>query len=112
MKIAAYLVSNGRLLCLAFLYGRHFLNRISLDCSLTLTTEPSALKLSDNPGLLEENASLRRGLDAGSNRVRRIENRPFASSKTLTFKARLGALNGLLTVFTFLTLQGFQNKGY
>ena len=29
-KIAAYLVSMGRLLCLAFLYGWHFLNKISL----------------------------------------------------------------------------------
>ena len=86
---------------MAFLYGRRFLNRISLDWPLTLTTQPSTLKLSDNPSLRDENAALRRALDAGSNRVRRIENRPFASSKTLTFKARLGALNGLLTVFTF-----------
>ena len=29
-KIAAYLVSMGRLLCLAFLYGWHFLYKISL----------------------------------------------------------------------------------
>ena len=30
-KIAAYLVSMGRLLCLTFLYGWRFLNKISLD---------------------------------------------------------------------------------
>ena len=30
-KIAAYLVSMGRLLCLAFVYGWRFLNKISLD---------------------------------------------------------------------------------
>ena len=40
----------GRLLCLAFLYGWHFLNiKISLDWPLTLTTQPSTSKLSDNP---------------------------------------------------------------
>ena len=48
-KIAAYLVSIGRLLCLAFLYGWRFLNKISLDWPLTLTTQPSTSKLSDNP---------------------------------------------------------------
>ena len=49
-KIATYLVSIGRLLCLAFLFGWHFLNKISLDWSLTLTTQPSCSKLSDHPG--------------------------------------------------------------
>ena len=45
-KIAAYLViSIGRLLFLAFLYGWHFLNKISLDWLLTLTTQPSTLYL-------------------------------------------------------------------
>ena len=49
-KIAAlYLVSIGRLLCLAVLYIWHFLNKISLDWPLTLTTQPSTSKLSDNP---------------------------------------------------------------
>ena len=40
-KIATrqYLVRIGRLLCLAFLYGWHFLNKISLDWALTLTTQ-------------------------------------------------------------------------
>ena len=33
-EIAAYLVSIGRLLCLAFLYGWCFLNKISLDWPL------------------------------------------------------------------------------
>ena len=33
-KIAAYLFSIGRLLCLAFLYGWHFLNKISLGWPL------------------------------------------------------------------------------
>ena len=36
-KIAAYLVSIGRLLCLAFLYGWRFLNKISLDWSFLTT---------------------------------------------------------------------------
>ena len=49
MKIAAYLISIGQLLCLAFLYGWCFLNKISLDWLLTLTTHPSTSKLSDNP---------------------------------------------------------------
>ena len=49
-KIAAYLVSMGQLLCLAILYGWHFfLNKILLDWLLTLTTQPSTSKLSDNP---------------------------------------------------------------
>ena len=43
------LVSIGWLLCLAFLYGWCFLNKISLDWRLTLTTQPSTSKLSDNP---------------------------------------------------------------
>ena len=47
--IAAYLFSIGQLLWLAFLYGWRFLNKITLDWLLTLTTQPSALKLSDNP---------------------------------------------------------------
>ena len=48
-KITAYLVSISWLLCLAFLYGCRFLNKISLDWPLTLTTEPSRSKLSDMP---------------------------------------------------------------
>ena len=45
-KIAAYLViSIGQLLCLAFLHGWHFLNKISLDWPPTLTTQPSTLYL-------------------------------------------------------------------
>ena len=47
-KIAAYLVGIGRLFCLAFLYGWRFLNKIFLDWPLTLTTQPSTSKLSDN----------------------------------------------------------------
>ena len=52
-KIAAYLVSIGRLLCLPFLYGWRFLHKISLDWPLTLTTQPSTgnSKFSDNPVL-------------------------------------------------------------
>ena len=49
VKITAYLVSIGWLLCLAFLHGWHFLNKISLDWLLTLTTWPSTSELSDNP---------------------------------------------------------------
>ena len=49
VKITAYLVSIGWLLCLAFLYGWRFLNKISLDWLLTLTTWPSTSELSDNP---------------------------------------------------------------
>ena len=48
-KIASYLVSISWLLCLAFLYEWHFLNKISQDWLLTLTTQPSTSKLSDNP---------------------------------------------------------------
>ena len=51
VKIVAYLVSNSRLLCLAFLYGWRFLNKISLDWPLTLTTQPSTSRLSDNPDM-------------------------------------------------------------
>ena len=47
--IPPYLVSIGRLLCLAFLYRWCFLSKISLEWQLTLTTQPSASKLSDNP---------------------------------------------------------------
>ena len=39
----------GHVLCLAFLYGWCFLNKISLDWPLTLTTQLSTSKLSDNP---------------------------------------------------------------
>ena len=49
-KIATFLVSIGQLLCLAFLYRWNFLNKISLDWLHTLTTQPSTLKLFDNPG--------------------------------------------------------------
>ena len=50
VKITAYLVSIGWLLCLAFLYGWCFLKKIiSLDWLLTLTTWPSTSELSDNP---------------------------------------------------------------
>ena len=48
-KIAAYLVSIGRLLWLAFLYIWRFLNKISLDWALTLTSQPSISNLPDNP---------------------------------------------------------------
>ena len=48
-KIAACLVSIGQLLCLAVLYIWCFLNKISLDWPLSLTTQPSTSKLSDNP---------------------------------------------------------------
>ena len=49
VKITAYLGSIGWLLCLSFLYGWRFLNKISLDWLLTLTTWPSPSKFSDNP---------------------------------------------------------------
>ena len=49
-KIATFLVCIGRLLCLVFLYRWCFLNKLSLDWRLTLTTQPSTSKLSDNPG--------------------------------------------------------------
>ena len=42
-------VKSSQLVCLAFLYGWCFLNKISLVWSLTLTTQPSTSKLSDNP---------------------------------------------------------------
>ena len=48
-KIATYLVSISQLFCLAFFYGWCFLNKISLDWPLTLTTQLSTLKLSDKP---------------------------------------------------------------
>ena len=52
-KMAAYLVSIDRLLCLAFVYSwRFFIKKISLGWLLTLTTQPSTSKLSDNPGPL------------------------------------------------------------
>ena len=46
-KITTYLVSIAQLLCSAFLNGRCFLNKISLDWLLTLTSQPSTSKLSD-----------------------------------------------------------------
>ena len=46
-KITAYLVSIRWLL--AFPYGWHFSNKISLDWPLTLTTPLATSKLSDNP---------------------------------------------------------------
>ena len=48
-KIAAYLVSIGRLPWLAFLYIWRFLNKISLNWPLTLTSQPSISNLSGNP---------------------------------------------------------------
>ena len=50
-KIVTYLVSNGQLLCLAFLCVWRFLNRISLERPLTLTTQLSTSKLFDNLGM-------------------------------------------------------------
>ena len=44
-----FFFSISRLLCLAFLYGWGFLIKISLDWLLTLTTQLSTLKLSENP---------------------------------------------------------------
>ena len=58
-KIAAYLVSIVQLLCLAFLYGWHFLNKISQAWPLTLTTQPSTSKLSDNPVCFQSGKKLR-----------------------------------------------------
>ena len=49
VKIAAYLVSTGPLLCLAFRYRWRFLNKISLNWPLTLTTQPFTSNHSDNP---------------------------------------------------------------
>ena len=67
VKIIAYLVSIGWLLCLVFLYGWRFLPKISLDWPLTLKTQPSTSKLSDNPvqthvafGWLKANAQLKK----------------------------------------------------
>ena len=51
-KVATYSVSIGQLLCLAFLYGRHFLHKISLDWLLTLTTQPPPSKPFDNADVL------------------------------------------------------------
>ena len=48
-KISAFLVRISWPLCLAFLYGWHFLNKILLEWPLTLTTQLSTSKLSDNP---------------------------------------------------------------
>ena len=48
VKTATYLVSIGWLLSLPLLYGWPFLNKISLDWPLTLTTQPCTSKLSDN----------------------------------------------------------------
>ena len=52
------MVSIAQLLCLAFLYGSHFLNKISQDWPLTLTTQLSTSKLSDNPGLANDGFEL------------------------------------------------------
>ena len=51
VKIVAYLVSIGWLLCLAFLYGWRFLNKICLDVLAAYfdNSEPSTSKVSDNP---------------------------------------------------------------
>ena len=53
-KISAYMFSISRLRCCAFLYGWHLLNKISLDWSLTLTTQLSTSKLSDNLDILTD----------------------------------------------------------
>ena len=55
-KIAAYLVSIAWLLWSAFLYIWRFLDKISLDWPLTLTSQPSISNLSDNPAILLESA--------------------------------------------------------
>ena len=71
VKIVAYLVSNSRLLCLSFLYGWRFLNKISLDWPLTLTTQQSTSRLSDNPDMLSSSFD---GLKASkAQRQRRIQ---------------------------------------
>ena len=49
LTLLTYLVSIGWLLCLAFLFRWVFLTKISLNWLLTLTTQPSPSKLSDNP---------------------------------------------------------------
>ena len=48
-KIAAYLFSISQLLCLVFLYRLCRWNKICVDWPLTLTTQLSTSKLSDNP---------------------------------------------------------------
>ena len=48
-KITKYLVSTGWLLCLVFLYKWCFLNKISLDWLLTMTTQLFTSKLSEKP---------------------------------------------------------------
>ena len=48
-KITAYLVSICGILWLAFLYIWRFLNKISVDWPLTLTSQPSISNLSENP---------------------------------------------------------------
>ena len=53
-KIAAFLVSIGRLLCLTFLYRWRFLNNISLDWVLTLTTQPSISNHSDSLDVMSD----------------------------------------------------------
>ena len=58
-KIAAYLISIGRILWLAFLYIWCFFNKISLDWPLTLTSQPSISNLSDHPAVLLESAHWR-----------------------------------------------------
>ena len=50
-KITTHLVSIGWLHCLAFLYEWRFLNKISQDWPLALTTQLSTSKLSDNPAV-------------------------------------------------------------
>ena len=52
------LVSADYVLCLAFLYGWHCFKKISLDWPLTLTTQSSTSKLSDNPGRVTHNNNL------------------------------------------------------
>ena len=49
VKITTYLAGIGWLLCWAFLYRWRFLSKISLDWLRTFITQPSTLKLSDNP---------------------------------------------------------------
>ena len=51
VKTATYLVSFSRLVCLAFLYGWCLLNKVHVYLAwlLTLITQPSLSKLSDDP---------------------------------------------------------------
>ena len=51
VKITTYLISIDWLFCLAFLYGWHFLNKISLDRPLTLQCAKKVV--SDSPGLVD-----------------------------------------------------------